>query len=70
MKGGQLYLELSPKYYTGEPLKNYNLNLEYSLSEKESCEDCRWKEKSDFYYNYVEHRYFHYGGSYQKTDLS
>lgn len=70
VKKNQLYLEVAPTYYMGGELKDYDLHMEYSLSANQDCEDCRRKEASDFYYNYVADTNFNRGGEYKQQHLT
>ena len=70
VKNNQLYLELAPSYYMWDELKDYDLHMEYTLSANGECTDCWWREKGDYYYNYVANDRFGRGGEYQKEHLT
>ena len=70
VKDNQLYLELAPSYYMWGELKDYDLHMEYTLSANGECTDCWWREKGDYYYNYVADDRFSRGGEYQKEHLT
>ena len=44
---------LSPKYFFGASLKNYDVNVQRSLAGKDICYYCYWWNPQDYYYNYV-----------------
>jgi hypothetical protein len=44
--------------------------MEYTLSANGECTDCWWREKGDYYYNYVADDRFSRGGEYQKKHLT
>jgi len=53
MSGSHIGLSVAPRYYFGSSLGSYDIEVERSLSDTNSCRDCRWWNEEEYYFNYL-----------------
>ncbi|MBS8121711.1 MG2 domain-containing protein [Candidatus Vampirococcus lugosii] len=68
-KADKYYLQIDPKYYFGENLSNYDIELDYSIVSEDKCWRCYWWSDKEYTYNHIFGNIHTDGGNFSYENL-